>query len=414
MFRSFSSVGSRSRRGVVAVVVALCLTVLVGVIAIVIDGGLLQDDRRSVQAAADAAALAAADDLYLNYPTKNGLDSGGSAAKAAYSTATANGFTNDHAVATVTVNIPPASGKFTGQAGYAEVIITYNQPRYFSNIFGVGAVPVSARAVARGQWVPQNNGVIVLDPTASGSLSANGNGDTFVKNSSIIVDSNSSTAATTVGNSYVADPNRPIDITGANPGYSGSFQGTVWTGQPAVPDPLAYLPAPDPNSLTTQTAGNGTTVNLLPGRYVGGLHFSGQQSVYMAPGIYYMDGGNFDFSGQGNLTAQGVMIYSTAGLSITGLGTVLLSPPTSGIYTGLSYFQSRTSTATAYIGGNGGYNVTGTFYSADGLVKLDGNGASSIASQVVSRFMTSGGNGATNIIWAGPPTARVRVLQLVE
>jgi hypothetical protein len=394
--------------------VALCLTMLVAVVAIAVDGGMLQENRRRVQAAADAAALAAADDLYLNYPVNSGLDTGGTAASAAQSTATANGFTNGDGDDTVTVNIPPLSGKFVGQAGYAEVIITFNQSRYFSGVIGSGPLPVSARAVARGMWSPYNNGVIVLHPTAPNSLSANGNGDVYVKNASIIVDSNSSSAATTVGNSYVADPNKPIAITGTNPGYSGTFQGTVWTGQPAIEDPLAYLPAPDPSTMTTQTAGGGQTVNLQPGRYVGGLHFSGQTTVNMAPGIYYMDGGDFTFTGQGNLNASGVMIYSTGGLDIEGNGSVTLSPPTTGIYTGISYFQSRTSTATAKIAGNGNFNVTGTVYAADGLSDLQGNGDASIASQVVSLLMKASGNGATNIVWAGPPSSRKRTIQLVE
>jgi hypothetical protein len=166
--------------------------------------------------------------------------------------------------------------------------------------------------------------------------------------------------------------------------------------------------------MTVQTASGGQTVNLQPGRYVGGLNFSGLTTVNMAPGIYYMDGGSFVFSGQGSLNASGVMIYATVGLSITGQGSVLLSPPTSGIYQGLSYFQARNSTATTVVAGNGNYNVTGTFYLADGLAQLQGNGDASIASQVVSLLMTAGGNGITNIVWAGPPTARTRNIRLVE
>jgi hypothetical protein len=188
----------------------------------------------------------------------------------------------------------------------------------------------------------------------------------------------------------------------------------VLTGQQPTPDPLAYLPAPDPSTMTTQSNPGGTTVTLYPGRYLGGLTFAGQQSVTMQPGIYYMDGGSFSFSGQGNLSATGVMIYSTQGISITGQGSVTWSPPTSGIYTGISYFQSRTSTTTSLITGNGKFNITGTMYVPDALIQLQGNGDASIASQVVALLMSSGGNGTTNIVWNGPPTGRMRVMQLVE
>jgi uncharacterized membrane protein len=177
-----------ARRGTVAVIVAVCLTVLLTVVVFALDGGMLLEDRRREQAAADAAALAAADDLYINFPVFNGLDGPRTAAQAAQNIASANGYTNGDGNSTVVVNIPPLSGKFSGQAGYAEVIITYNQPRFFSNLLASGPIPVKARAVARGQWTTFNNGIIILDPTDSGSLEANGNGNVVVLGSSIIVD----------------------------------------------------------------------------------------------------------------------------------------------------------------------------------------------------------------------------------
>ena len=405
---------AKCRRGAIAPLVALCLIALVGILGIALDGGLLLDQRRSCQAAADAAALAAADDLYSNWQGNKGQDTLGSAAKAALANAAANGYNNDGVTSIVTVNIPPTSGSFAGLAGYAEVIIQYNQPRGFSGIFASGAIPVRARAVARGLWVPFNNGIIVLHPTALDALYANGNGSTVVKGANVIVDSNNSQAAGTVGNAYVSDIGKAFYVTGSNPGYSGTFNGTVLTGQQPTPDPLAYLPAPKPTNMPIETAPNGTSITLDPGRYVGGLTFSGQTSVTMRPGIYYMDGGGFSFSGQGTLNASGVMIYSELGLSITGLGSVTWSPPTSGIYSGISYFQSRTSSATALVAGNGSMNITGTLYVAGGLTDLQGNGDASIASQVVTLLMQSGGNGVTNIAWSAGATAPTRVISLVE
>ncbi len=73
----------------------------------------------------------------------------------------------------VTVNIPPASGPFTGKAGYAEVIITYYQQRGFSTIFGSNNLPVKARAVARGST--GNIGILILDPVISDSAEIDGN-----------------------------------------------------------------------------------------------------------------------------------------------------------------------------------------------------------------------------------------------
>ena len=72
--------------------------------------------------------------------------------------ASANGYTNDGTTSTVTVNI--SAQKYSGgpnagttlPPGYAEAIVTWNQQRFFSGIFGSGAIPVSARAVARASF----------------------------------------------------------------------------------------------------------------------------------------------------------------------------------------------------------------------------------------------------------------------
>jgi Flp pilus assembly protein TadG len=70
---------TRSRRGVVAPLVALCLIPVLSLVAIALDGGALLDQRRSCQAAADAAALAAAEDLYWNWRGNSGFDKDGTA-----------------------------------------------------------------------------------------------------------------------------------------------------------------------------------------------------------------------------------------------------------------------------------------------------------------------------------------------
>src|SRR5262249_5675252 len=112
----------QGRPGVVVPMVALSLIGLLGFTAIAVDGGLLLTNRRHVQTAADAAALAAAIELFQNSPT--GTDTSGNAAASARKTAADNGFTDKKNGVTVTVNIPPLSGTFANVPGYVEVIIT--------------------------------------------------------------------------------------------------------------------------------------------------------------------------------------------------------------------------------------------------------------------------------------------------
>src|SRR5688572_21531945 len=67
---------ARRRPGKVAVLVALCLpAVILPTLALGVDAGLLMDKRRQAQAAVDAAALAAAVQLYRDNPIA-GLGSG--------------------------------------------------------------------------------------------------------------------------------------------------------------------------------------------------------------------------------------------------------------------------------------------------------------------------------------------------
>ena len=64
MIRSRISLAENARRGMVMVQIALSLSVLMGMLALLVDGGLALVERRHAQATADAAALAAASDIY--------------------------------------------------------------------------------------------------------------------------------------------------------------------------------------------------------------------------------------------------------------------------------------------------------------------------------------------------------------
>lgn len=411
------------RRGMVAVQVALCLVPLCGVTAFAIDGGMMLEYRRRVQATTDAAALAAAADLYQNYPTNSGLDTGGTAAASASSSATANGFSTN---STLTVNIPPQSGPFVGKAGYAEVILVYDMPRGFSSILGSGSLPIQARSVARGMWAPFNNGIILLDPTSSGSLTDSGNGTVTVSGADIVIDSSSASAAKASGNSTVSAPEivitgTPGDVTTGN----AKFVGGIDSGATPTVDPLLYVPAPTISSLpairsTKLTLTGSSTTTLNPGVYTGGISLSGNASATLNPGIYYLSGGGLAMSGNASLTGSGVMFYNDPGTSggtinISGTGAVTLSPPTSGTYKGITIFQNRTATNTVSITGNGSMNLTGTLYIPHATLNVSGNGSNNImGSQYISYDLTVSGSGSVGIVWTGASTANARSIGLVE
>jgi Flp pilus assembly protein TadG len=115
--------------GVVLVLVALSMTVLLGCMALAIDLTSFYGDQRKAQAAADAAALAGAQDL----------------------PGSANQATID-AQSYVARNFPGAQAAVTtsygGDASRIKVGVTYIAPTFFAQIWGLTSERVSASAVA--------------------------------------------------------------------------------------------------------------------------------------------------------------------------------------------------------------------------------------------------------------------------
>src|SRR5207248_1938772 len=103
MYRSSAPLRQASRRGSVSILVAVSLTLMLGIVAIALDGGMLLSERRHAQAVADAAALAAASDLYLG-------NSVNTAQQSALKSAAANGYTNDGVTSIITPNVTDANG----------------------------------------------------------------------------------------------------------------------------------------------------------------------------------------------------------------------------------------------------------------------------------------------------------------
>jgi hypothetical protein len=383
----------------------------------------------------------------------------GNPLQAALDAASANGYTMDGS-STVTVNIPPNSGPYAGLASYVEVIVTYYQTRSFSNIFASGPLPVRARAVARGAWTDPNVGVIVLNYSGKGTLSDQGNGAFTDVGAKVIVNSNNPSAAIDTGNGIMKAPE--FDITG---GYTvtGSGQLTtqpiannILTGTHPTPDPLAYLPVPsEPSAANVNQQGNwvvpvsqnatssitGQTYNniyvLTPGAYGGAGEPSlpnfgqgdlvvFQQASAGGHGIYYLTAGGLNSQGADLVmdpnTSGGVMLYNAGTgtndkINITGnpSGTINLSPPTEGIYQGLTIFQARNATENIQIAGNGNCTIYGTIYAAGAQLQVTGNGTlSNIGSQYVTNDLSISGNGNVGIVYNGPQVARVRILTLVE
>jgi hypothetical protein len=397
------------------VLVAISLVAILAVVAIALDGGLLLDNYRRVQSAADAAALAAADDLFNSYRTNNGLDSSGTAKASALSTAGANGYSNDGVTSVVTVNIPPKSGNFVGKAGYAEVVIQFTQKRNFSSIFGSGDLPVTARAVAHGN--PGNIGILILNPHLQGACEIDGNvnilnGGQIFSNSDNTIPNDA--ASNFASGSIFVNNTATLSTGGLNVLSSLVNQGTInYTNngglnyyKAPMADPLASIPEPAASGLTNHGSVNITsTTTLQPGIYgditigsSGGRGGRGGSAptVTLAPGIYYLDNGGSFTLNAGSIQGTGVMIFNnTGGDSVFGMsnpagGPINLTPPTptsggtwpsgttSATYNGISYWVPRSSTSEYHLESAFPVTMSGSFYAQGGEFDFRPDGASTV------------------------------------
>jgi hypothetical protein len=416
------------RDGNVAAVTAACLVGMLGVTALTLDGGMLMDKRRQVQAAADAAALAGAADLYWNWFSYYGKQDtpSGTARAAALAEAKANGYEDGVNGVTVQVRILPTTGPFANKDGHVEVVISASQTRFFSRLWGSDDTTYGARAVARGKRGGIYSGIMVLAPTGSGAFQTGGGGGVNLTGAPLIVNSNDPAAMIANGNGSSSAPGYYVVGT---PGWStpggGSFTGTMYSGSQPVPDPLASLPVPDTSGLPVnrngfKQSGNGNKT-IDPGVYQGGISIQGG-TVTMNPGIYYMQGGGFSVGGQGSVSGSGVMIYNDPQsnndkIDISGQGSINLTPPTTGAYQGVLFFENRNSTVPVNIQGSNAtaMTMTGTFYAASATLNVTGNGTQeTIGAQYISYNVSLGGTAAFNVSWSPDITPGVREVWLVE
>ncbi len=413
------------RRGNVLVFFCVCLVAVLSVVALSLDGGALMQERQHAQAVADAAALSAAADMFDHYLNESGQDPNGTARQSAKTTAKANGYGDDGKLSKVTVHIPPISGPFTKRRGYVEVLVEYNQTRSFSNIFQSGPIPVRARAVAVGTTVAADVGILVLDPTSRSAFNSQGAGTSVVDGTPVVVNS-THPEGSVAGGGGTLKSDEFIFAGGYTTNGGGQFIGPIYTYQPPMLDPLAWIPPPDPTTMTVQSTKkvqySSGVQNLQPGLYIGGINVSGTGSINLAPGIYYMDGGGFSFTGQGSLIGHGIMIYNAPGkgqadgITVTGQGEIDISGMTDGIYKGITFFQDRNSNVTGHFEGTEGTsNITGTFYFAGALLDIKGNGGvANLGSQYISWQLNLGGNGGIHIGWRPEYVAQKRAIHLVE
>ena len=378
-----------SEKGTILPALAAMIIVLILLTGLVVDVGVLQDQRGQAQNAADAAAVAGAMELL---PSGNGSTW---ASNVALNTTAWNGFTNGAGNTTVSATPNTGSGTMT-------VVITRNVNTYFMNMLGLHTMPVTVTAVAG--LGPSSSCLVALSDTASPGLEVGGN---VTLNCGVQVNSNSN------GGNYAVNwqgtsgciQSTAININGGYYESGGACSGghyavntsggalTPATGKPQISDPLAATlptaPATSPctySSQVTYTNNQTPPGNIVqPGVYCGGLQINGTNgTVTFASGTYVMYNGGFTVNSGSTITsASGGVTFYLTGASGSQVGNInfsgngvnaTLSAPTTGTYSGLLFWVDGKSTSSNanIINGQAGSNFNGTIYMPSTQLEITG------------------------------------------
>jgi Flp pilus assembly protein TadG len=338
----------RDESGQVLVMTFFCMGILLGALGLAVDVGVLFHARRNMQAAADAAAMAGATEMFYNGSTN--------VAAKAYAAAKAMGVDNTVTGNTVNVILSPTLPGGAACPSCVQVNLATPNPTvfiaamsrfvYYNNNFS--SINVSANAIAGSPGASQTC-MYIEDPTDPSTLWIHGAGDINAPGCGVYVNSNDSGALCVTGNagkSTVA----VINVHGGQgsgncKGDPGDFPVNLNTGVQSLPAQWQDIPA-DP----TQNCPGGSVTNVatISGPYAG-------------PGF-----GNYQCFANGacSTSKKGVTTCTPVTLSSATLGDGIYVFETGVTITGATTIGTATGGATVIVTGNGAYNsgTATTFY----------------------------------------------------
>jgi Flp pilus assembly protein TadG len=272
-------------------------------------------------------------------------------------------------------------------------------------------------------------GIICLDHTAADALRLSGGVVLDIDHGDIQVNSNSKQAVTVDGGSGLLDcdwlkvygdiakSSHYFDNPDQLDFYLAEGHGRGDNDVTQVVDPLndpqgTVLPPPDyrgwpdlsPSPGHAYKGPRADGLPFQPGYYSGGFRFTtNSQTVQFAAGIYVVNGSGLYLSG-GSLTANGAMFYLAGGsVNLGGGGAIVLTPPASGDYQGITIFQARDNTSQAVISGNNQFQIEGILYFSGNAVDVGGDPGTVVkpADQLICATARFHGNCTVDINYDG-------------
>lgn len=405
-------------RGAVAAVVAVSATVLAGVIGLGIEVSSWYMATRKLQAAADAAAIAAAFEHYKGndaaIPTaavKEAQRHNFHGASCSYQSAGTD----------CSIYNPPRSGAFAADDTAFEVVISEPLTRGFSRLFTTDEIRISSRAVAHAETGGGSGGcILALDTSASQTLQVTGNATITAPECTIYSNSTHATQAVKVNGNITITAEAVQTPGGISKTGNVHINAEEKPNSSAAPDPYAAIPVPDFSTTCTHTGYSlsGNNVETLnPGTYCNGISLSGNSKVTLNAGTYVIAGGNLSLTGNNWFkAASGARVtivltshpsnpgWGYARVQFTGNTQVSLTAQTQEDLDGTDFeqmagfvfYQDRNapSSGTNQFTGNNSTYLTGALYFPNQNLSFVGNSSSgsSGCTQIIARKISLVGN----------------------
>jgi len=426
-----------SERGSVAITVALALTVLLGLAALVVDVGLNWAARTSAQTAADSAALAGASRLLVDGPAA-AIDTVEDLLQKNLVTPLGVGWALDGdddngEVVCWTLPAPPPTTVPAPQFRCPEgsnalrVITPPIKVQYaFAPVLGKRSNSIKAMAAAgAGPAAPNNCVLCVLEPTAPDAmlLSLTDLGGIDVTGGGIVVNSRSDTALRLLGPGDVsANQIRVLGNWVLTQGQGGELLPPAEQGGPPAVDPLADLRAPDQLAQPPLPAeGDDTPVitadTALPSGVYRSIDVRSGTLTLEEEGVYVITDflpGDPEFPGfvvrnGGRVEGDGATIYLAcpgyptpctgpgARFRLENGGEFDVDPPTTGDYAGLSIFADKGNTRPIQL--LGGVTLRGAVYAASGRLVVNSPGTVEVRALVAVDRLLKAGTGQLLVVY---------------
>jgi hypothetical protein len=431
-----------SRSGQIAIMLALCLVPLFGVVGLVTDIGYMRFIKMSAQTAAEAAAMATIDDMHATLGGAITSCGGGVVCASTATACTANittptnsvqrgcmyaqkhGFNGSNQV-TYQSGIggtPPTATGAASASYWVTFRVIQTVPQMFSAVVGNTSGIVAARSSAA--ILGASDCVYAMNPNQSGALQIGGSAS-LTSSCGLFVNSNNTSALGTNGGGTLTAPEYDV-VGGVSTHYT--LTPSPNTGVSPTTDPLSYLPVPASPpytcDYTNYSASNWSNPTLSAGVYCGGINV-GNNTFTLNPGTYILVGGGLSTqSSNSTITGTGVTFYNTydstyayAPISIAANSNVTLKAPNSGTYAGILFFEDRSAPASSDTYGGGSSAVyQGVIYAKNAAITMYGNSSINtkytlIVADTISLVGSTALNSDYSLLPNGSPITRIAMVE---